>query len=536
MTRIVIVGSGIIGLYTAFTLLEHGESPKEISVIAEYLPGDESIKYTSPYAGGNFSCITGDDEATLEFDKYTYLNLGKIQKAVGKINGLDRYKSTEFWDERPSVAKINSLKSYLQNFEELNNLPQGSAYGISFLSWNFNCPKFLYHFKLYLERKDISFSRSKLNNIKEAFGDDTKVVFNCTGIGARELVNDKAVHPGRGQVVVIKAPHIIENVLSWGNREPTYIIKRPFSHDQLILGGFLQEHDWNPDSLKIYTDDILKRTTTLFPKILEQNPHGNKIEDLEILRVAVGLRPCRTGGARIEKEVVDGGKILIHNYGASGYGYQAGLGMAEKSVKLIKNQRALEKTQRELTREVTKLQQQEKKLISDIKKSAKQGQISSAKIQAKDLIRTKSYINKFNSMRAQLQAISLRVQSVRSNQQMAMSMRDATRVLSGMNKSMNLPQLSRIAQEFAKENDLMDQKQEFMDDAIDDAMAMDDDELGEEEQIDEILGKVLDEIGVDLNTTLKDTPSGITGVEQEERTPQAIGEDDLQARLDSLKK
>ncbi|CAK9435303.1 uncharacterized protein LODBEIA_P57320 [Lodderomyces beijingensis] len=215
--------------------------------------------------------------------------------------------------------------------------------------------------------------------------------------------------------------------------------------------------------------------------------------------------------------------------------------------RLRKNQRALEKTQRELSREVTKLQQQEKKLISEIKKSAKQGQISSAKIQAKDLIRTKSYIQKFNSMKAQLQAISLRVQSVRSNQQMAMSMRDATRVLSGMNRSMNLPQLSRIAQEFAKENDMMDQKQEFMDDAIDDAMAMDEDELGEEEQIDEILGKVLDEIGVDLNSNLnlKDTPTGAPSHgEAVGKVAESVGahggaetvEDDLQARLDSLKK
>lgn len=212
--------------------------------------------------------------------------------------------------------------------------------------------------------------------------------------------------------------------------------------------------------------------------------------------------------------------------------------------RLRKNQRALEKTQRELSREVTKLEQQEKKLINEIKKSAKQGQISSAKIQAKDLIRTKGYINKFNSMKAQLQAISLRIQSVRSNQQMAMSMRDATRLLGGMNKSMNLPQLSRIAQEFAKENDMMDQKQDFMDDAIDDAMAMDEDELGEDEQIDEILSKVLDEIGVDMNANLKDTPTAIHSQGEDAlhtgRVAEAIGgsndEDDLQARLDSLKK
>lgn len=206
--------------------------------------------------------------------------------------------------------------------------------------------------------------------------------------------------------------------------------------------------------------------------------------------------------------------------------------------RLRKNQRALEKTQRELLRETTKLQQQEKKLISDIKKSAKQGQITSAKVQAKDLVRTKGYISKFNSMKAQLQAILLRIQSVRSNQQMTMSMRDATRLLSGMNRSMNLPQLSRIAQEFSKENDIMDQKQEFMDDAIDDAM--EDDELGEEEQVDEILGKVLDEIGVDLNTNMKDTPTNLpTQEETNPKVAQAIGggdEDDLQARLDSLKK
>lgn len=207
--------------------------------------------------------------------------------------------------------------------------------------------------------------------------------------------------------------------------------------------------------------------------------------------------------------------------------------------RLRKNQRALEKTQRELTREITKLQQQEKKLVAEIKKSAKLGQLASTKIQAKDLIRTKNYIDKFNLMKAQLQAISLRIQSVRSNQQMAASMRDATRVLLGMNRLMNIPLLSRIAQEFAKENDLMDQKQEFIDDAIDDAMELDEDGLGEEEQVDELLSKVLDEIGVDLNTSLKNTPQNIHVEEPASaRVAQVISgnEDDLQARLDSLKK
>ena len=43
--------------------------------------------------------------------------------------------------------------------------------------------------------------------------------------------------------------------------------------------------------------------------------------------------------------------------------------------RLRQHQRALAKAQRELDRERTKLEQQEKKLIMDIKKSAKSGQM-----------------------------------------------------------------------------------------------------------------------------------------------------------------
>lgn len=56
------------------------------------------------------------------------------------------------------------------------------------------------------------------------------------------------------------------------------------------------------------------------------------------------------------------------------------------------HQRALEKAQRELDRERIKLEQQEKKLIADIKRSAKNGQMGACKIQAKDLVRTRRHV------------------------------------------------------------------------------------------------------------------------------------------------
>lgn len=71
-------------------------------------------------------------------------------------------------------------------------------------------------------------------------------------------------------------------------------------------------------------------------------------------------------------------------------------------------------------------------------------------------------------------------------------MKGATGILGSMNRSMNLPALQRIAMEFEKENDIMDQRQEMMDDAIDDAT------MEDEGAEDEVVEQVLEEIGIDL--------------------------------------
>ncbi|TFY55598.1 hypothetical protein EVG20_g9261 [Dentipellis fragilis] len=175
--------------------------------------------------------------------------------------------------------------------------------------------------------------------------------------------------------------------------------------------------------------------------------------------------------------------------------------------RLRQYQRSLAKAQRELDRERTKLEQSEKKLIADIKKSAKAGQMNACKVTAKDLVRTRRYVQKFYQMRTQLQAVGLRIQTIRSNQQMAEAMRGATRAMKSMNRGLNLPAIQRIMNEFERESASMDMKEEMMSDAIDDVM--DDDLEDEEEEGDQILKQVLDEIGVGLSQQLTDAPTGI---------------------------
>ncbi|KAI9291893.1 hypothetical protein K502DRAFT_110059 [Neoconidiobolus thromboides FSU 785] len=166
---------------------------------------------------------------------------------------------------------------------------------------------------------------------------------------------------------------------------------------------------------------------------------------------------------------------------------------------LRQHQRSLNKAQRELDRERTKMEQQEKKLINDIKKSAKNSQMGACKIMAKDLVRTRKQIQKFYQMRTQLQAVSLKIQTLNSTQQMSEAMKGATKAMKMMNGSLNLPGIQKIMMEFERENEVMDMKEEMMNDVMDDIM---DEENDEEEETDLIVSQVLDEIGINLDQSV----------------------------------
>jgi charged multivesicular body protein 2A len=94
---------------------------------------------------------------------------------------------------------------------------------------------------------------------------------------------------------------------------------------------------------------------------------------------------------------------------------------------LRESQAMLRKGIRELEREREKMQREEKKLQIEIKQVAKKGQIGAAKIMAKDLIRTRNAISKFHQMKAQLQAVSIRIQTMSSTAAMADAMKGAAK-------------------------------------------------------------------------------------------------------------
>ncbi|GMG53163.1 unnamed protein product [Aspergillus oryzae var. brunneus] len=234
-------------------------------------------------AGANFSGISGSDANAMRWDQSGYsAMMSLIDAGAEEAKYLCKTESTEYWDQAPSQDKINSMTEYL---------------------------------------RDVS-------SLQDAFLHGTQIVFNCVGNAALNLagVADSKCYPTRGQIILVKAPSVKVNVMRHGKDYETYIIPRPRSDGTVVLGGYLQPGDHFSQARPVETESILSRTIGLL-RIL-----GN--EETEIIRVAVGLRPSRQGGARVELETTPEGNTVVHNYGAGGTGFQAGMGMAKDAVDL----------------------------------------------------------------------------------------------------------------------------------------------------------------------------------------------------------
>ncbi len=81
-------------------------------------------------------------------------------------------------------------------------------------------------------------------------------------------------------------------------------------------------------------------------------------------------------------------------------------------------------------------------------------------------MRTRRYVKKFMLMRANIQAVSLKIQTLKSQNAMAQAMKGVTKAMQNMNKQMKLPEIQKIMMEFEKQSEIMDMKEEMMSDTI----------------------------------------------------------------------
>ncbi len=148
-----------------------------------------------------------------------------------------------------------------------------------------------------------------------------RVIVNCTGCGARDLVPDPEVTPVRGQVVVARNPGITEFFVGTGagHGDLTYF----FPHgDTIVLGGTEEAGNWSLEPDPATAERILAACAVVRPEL----------GGATVLRHRVGLRPARPS-VRLEAERV-GEVTIVHNYGHGGAGVTLSWGCAQDAAQL----------------------------------------------------------------------------------------------------------------------------------------------------------------------------------------------------------
>lgn len=161
-----------------------------------------------------------------------------------------------------------------------------------------------------------------------SYGDDFAAVINCTGLGARELVDDASVFPIRGHVLRVKAPWVRYHVEAEQKDHPelpAYVIP---NSDTIVLGGTKKLNDEDLTPRKEDRDAILARCTAAVPSLVAA----------EFVDEWVGLRPGRPS-VRLELEKFDSSgdmtPLVCHSYGYGGSGLTLAWGCACDAVDLL---------------------------------------------------------------------------------------------------------------------------------------------------------------------------------------------------------
>lgn len=366
--NIVVLGAGVVGLSTALKIQE--KPGYKATIVAEYLPTDEkNVKYTSQWAGAQHVSFATLDDFRHPIDKETFEEMWEMSAEGGEAEGCFlRMQQTElFGYARSSPSPL----AHMPNFRTLrkDELPADAMAGETFEALTIDVPLYLnYLMTKFLSRggRIVRGAVSHLQQVAEngvlpflpaaerKYLQDTgacaspDAIVNCAGLGARYLggVEDTAVHPIRGQTVLIRAPWITVGRTLSQEGQWTYIIPRGKSGN-VILGGTIIANDWYPQPRPEITRDILERNLRLMPELVPEHLRKNKkmptVEDVTplIVEEGCGFRPGRTGGLRLETDEIQVSPLsdkkipVVHNYGHAGSGYIASFGSANRAVNLL---------------------------------------------------------------------------------------------------------------------------------------------------------------------------------------------------------
>jgi D-amino-acid oxidase len=262
-----VLGAGVVGLSTARLLQEAGF---QVTIYAKDLPPNT----TSNIAGGWWYPVTLYDHRyrTAEFDdqfqKACQYAFTRYQTMVGERYGVRWTRSYSLAHKAfPTTGAFSRNGLIGQLTPEYREMaPDESPFtGFEFVR---QFDTMLIEPPTYLPRllEDFHIAGGsivvrELHDMSEVASLREKLVFNCSGLGAKTLFNDAELTPVKGQLTfLLPQPEVQYSVLPGG----LYMFSR---RDGILLGGTHDEGDWSLDvDLKV-RDEMVSQHQKFFAQM-----------------------------------------------------------------------------------------------------------------------------------------------------------------------------------------------------------------------------------------------------------------------------
>jgi len=261
---VAVLGSGAVGLATARLVQEAGF---DVTIYAKALPPET----TSNIAGGQWfpaSVYDSDVALTPEFTeqfkaaaRYAYRRYQIMTDPSYGIRWMRNYSLSDTPWHLPASGGVVGLIQDLM--PETKDLPVGQhSFGKKFVR---QYDGLIVEPPIYLPAMmtDVRIAGGRvvvreMKSVSEVQALPEKLVFNCTGLGAKALFDDKELTPIRGQLTFLLPQPEVTYATTYQN---TYMFSR---RDGVLLGGTHEEGDWSLVPDMETKAAILKKQAELF--------------------------------------------------------------------------------------------------------------------------------------------------------------------------------------------------------------------------------------------------------------------------------
>ena len=233
--RVTVVGAGISGLTSALALLGAGHAVRVLAAAP-------SLDTTSALAAAVwFPTHVGPPDQVLRWGAAT-LRVLAAQAAAG-VPGVRVCESLALYREPPGspdwAAAVGGVRA-----ARPDELPPGYRHGLRFAVPLAEMPAYLPWLVERVAAGGGRFELRRLESLADLAGEaGVDAVVNCSGLAARELVPDPAVHPVRGRILRVANPGLTMSV-----RDERHPGGRAYVHPRArdcVLGGTLEAGEWD---------------------------------------------------------------------------------------------------------------------------------------------------------------------------------------------------------------------------------------------------------------------------------------------------